>query len=383
MKKDYWRDPILWRDQLPREIRIHQLIDSNRADAIDDHDTLAEHHGYRLMMRQHRYRLYLTYYEGGDLYAALRGMPDAELKFLYTSPHKQRAKSPVNYHWDFNFNCYRDDDNDSLPRVVPERLICEIIDSLAKACQMLHFRQVDSEDAAEGTHRITHLDIKADNIFMQPSPEPDAFPKFVLSDYGLGFFAHDRNENMDDSSDNTAAPGLRAPPDNPDEYVFTFSTFDYRYAPEHHEQVQRMHPRPLGEKTDVWQIGAVFFWLLTNGFGRSIRGPKALYRGKLVYISNDVDIGKVGRTSGTDQFCDDTYPTLIRYNNKLRNLCARCLNWNPDHRPGLAEVRETTRAVLEANPRMRDDRDLAMLNVRRDDEARIGAILVGQEVEEL
>jgi hypothetical protein len=54
-----WRDPSLWRDQKPREIRIHQRIDENRAHAVvgpaGNYDNLVEHDGYRLMMRQRRY----------------------------------------------------------------------------------------------------------------------------------------------------------------------------------------------------------------------------------------------------------------------------------------------------------------------------------------
>ncbi|KAL6157809.1 hypothetical protein ACJQWK_07851 [Exserohilum turcicum] len=365
LKRGHWRDPILWRDQVPREIRIHQVVDEHRDNTTGGHRNLAQHYGYRLMMRQRRYRIYLNYYEGGDLSAALRNLPSPELEDRYTRPQKRQHPAPEEWNWDFDFLCYRKDD--LLPQVLPERLICEIVDSLAAACQILHFGQVDSEVAPEGTHRVTHCDIKPDNIFIQPPEKYGEFPTFVLSDYGIGFFVHERRDA------DGIAPGLRAPPDNPDEYVFQDSQFDGRYAPETFEKVQKINPRPLGERTDVWQIGAVFFWLLTNGLGGSVDGPKCAYGNWLVYISDAFDIGRVGKDDGTDIFYEKNCATLLRYSPALRNLCARCLNWNPDDRPSLAKIRQEIREHLDAHPEVRDDRDMGILDVRRDDVFAIGA----------
>jgi hypothetical protein len=61
-----WRDPVFWRVQLPKEIRIHKLINENRPEvAVPGYMNIIRHHGYRLMMAQRRFRLYLDYCEGG------------------------------------------------------------------------------------------------------------------------------------------------------------------------------------------------------------------------------------------------------------------------------------------------------------------------------
>ncbi|KAH7555581.1 hypothetical protein BM1_07204 [Bipolaris maydis] len=367
MSKGDWRDPIKWRDQVPQEIRIHQLVDSNRANASDNHDTIIEHYGYRLMMRQRRYRIYLAYYQGGNLHSALSGsMPNQELVDLYTSPRIDPTKRREGYNWDAELRCYRDPEN-NLPTILPERLIWEIIDSLTKACQILHFGQADYEVVAPGAKRITHRDIKPDNIFIETMMDNDEFPRFILGDLGLSFFSHGKDE------DNGVPHGSRAPPDNPDQYTWSHECFDHRYAPEVYEKTQESNPHPIGEKTDVWQIGAVLFWLLTNGFANSSRGPKAPLYDIPTYISQAERFPRIDRFKQTDRFDDEMYPTLLRYAPKFRNLCARCVNWDPDNRPGLMEVREDLRQILDEDPEMSADRDYGPLRPQEDKEFRLGA----------
>jgi hypothetical protein len=76
-----WRDPTFWREGLPREIRVHQKVDSSRpaADGGDagarvgaGYANLLRHQGYRLMMQQWRFKLYLDFCAGGDLRAGLK-----------------------------------------------------------------------------------------------------------------------------------------------------------------------------------------------------------------------------------------------------------------------------------------------------------------------
>ena len=64
-KPSYWRDPMIWRDRLPQEIRIHQLVEERRAadPAMCRH--LIHMRAYRLLMRQRKYRLYLDLCTGG------------------------------------------------------------------------------------------------------------------------------------------------------------------------------------------------------------------------------------------------------------------------------------------------------------------------------
>lgn len=197
-----WRDPVAWRDRRPMEIRIHQIIDESRAAAAGlGHENLAEHRGYRLMMRQRRYRIYLEYYEGGDLCDAIN------------------------------------------PGFIPEGFIWRVLESLLTACQILHFgRAGNAPGAAHGWRPITHLDIKAENIFLQPSAvegevsrycpslhvphhSPKQFPTLVLSDFGLAMYPMDPAPQVPG-----AAPvGPAQLQDNPSEYVF--NVVSWRCAP--------------------------------------------------------------------------------------------------------------------------------------------------------
>ncbi|EUC51132.1 hypothetical protein COCMIDRAFT_21516 [Bipolaris oryzae ATCC 44560] len=376
MSKSDWRDPINWRDQLPKEIRIHQLVDSdrarNRAYGSFDHDTLIEHYGYRLMLRQRKYRIYLAYYEGGDLHSALKGrMPSPELLDLYTSPRKRETEAQEGYYWDAELRCYRDQ-GDNLPPVLPERLIIEIITALTKACQILHFGQAEDERLIPGAERITHRDIKPDNIFIAPSNQPGEFPTFVLGDLGLAFFPHRRDEDDD-------IPRLsRAPPDNPNQYTWSHDTFDHRYAPEVYGQTQDTKPNEIGEKTDVWQIGAVLFWLLANGFENSARGPQAVEWGYPQFISRPERFPRMERYSGPDgldnRFDLELFPTLLRYAPKLRNLCAKCVNWDPDHRPTLQDISWELDEILEADLDMSVNRSYGLLITKVDMEFVVGSL---------
>jgi serine/threonine protein kinase len=139
-----WRDPISWRDRIPREARIHQNIDENRPDVGGfGHDNLIKHPGYRLMMMHRRYRIYLNYYDGGDLLHA-------------EGPHFERFPHPHEH-----------------PGGIPEVFIWHVFSSLVAACQVLHIGEVDRVPEAKvrpGWQSITHLDIKLNNIFLQPQP---------------------------------------------------------------------------------------------------------------------------------------------------------------------------------------------------------------------
>ncbi|EUC33094.1 hypothetical protein COCCADRAFT_37035 [Bipolaris zeicola 26-R-13] len=337
MNKGDWRDPLNWRDQIPREIRIHQLVDNNRANDVYGHGTIIEHYGYRLMMRQRRYRIYLAYYEGGNLYSALCDrMPDLELMNLFSPPPTLESKDPEGYHWDVKLRCYRAPDV-KLPPILPERLICDIIDSLAKACQILHFGQVDYELMAPGAKRITHRDIKPDNIFISPSATKAEFPTFVLADLGLAFYSHERVEDDDLNY------GDRAPPDNPDQYTWSNERFDHRYAPELYEKTQEKNPYPIA-----------FLGLLPDYISRPERCPPI--EGHII----------------NDRFDYEAHPTLLRYVPALVKLCARCVNWDPHDRPSLLDIREELTQILDADLNMSVDRDYGPLMPSEEKEFIIG-----------
>jgi hypothetical protein len=65
-----WRDPQNWRNRLPREIQIHELIEERRNDEPGC-QYLVRYYGYRLLMSSRRYRIYLDYYDASNLHYAM------------------------------------------------------------------------------------------------------------------------------------------------------------------------------------------------------------------------------------------------------------------------------------------------------------------------
>jgi len=182
LDKSHWRDPCLWREQLPCEIRMHQLVDDGRvvSDNADEpadsaYKTLVRHHGYRLMMTQRRYRIFFDYYEGGDLWHALEKHCSRLNKIVYTY---QGDQPWLDTEWDEDFRCYRNSEGESgeagLLAKIPEGLILRIASSLVQACQILHFGQVSQGGVQNTTPEwkpIKHCDIRLDNIFIKPAAQ--------------------------------------------------------------------------------------------------------------------------------------------------------------------------------------------------------------------
>jgi hypothetical protein len=92
-----WKDPFQWRNQLPREVAIHQLIDHNRIDndLADRH--LIEHRGHRLMMSKRKFRLYLEFCSGGNLYSATAQLFDEWTKLYNKRNHEEPKHIPEAY----------------------------------------------------------------------------------------------------------------------------------------------------------------------------------------------------------------------------------------------------------------------------------------------
>jgi hypothetical protein len=124
-----WRDPQNWRNRLPREIWIHQLVEERRSDEPGC-EFLVRSHGYRVFMEQTRYRIYLDYYDASDLSCAM-------------VQHFQRQT-----------------DQD-----LPEEFIWYMAKALTSACIILQ-RGTMSDEALESWKPITHLDLKMPNILL-------------------------------------------------------------------------------------------------------------------------------------------------------------------------------------------------------------------------
>ncbi|KAI4669021.1 uncharacterized protein J4E79_001063 [Alternaria viburni] len=322
-----WRDPAYWRDYLPREIRIHERIDANRPAAGADtsgYDNLLRHLGYRLMMQQRRFKLYLDFCEGGDLFQGLK-------------EHFDRWK--------------RGQATDKIERlkVVPESLVWHVLSQLVDACLVLQTGSKDPATAESAWPPITHLDISLSNIFLEPAAD-DAYPNCVLSDFGMAMYDLEQSD-----------PAVR-PSDNPQEYVLGHTSC--KYPPE--QQLARGTPpdlTPLNEKSDVWSIGAAVWYMIAN---RSVAGPQ-----RELHYSEDmpqnVNIGEAdhGRLDepGAKPFEGLGFPALSKYSEELRSLVARCMNWEQEHRPDLATLRAKINAYLASHPKVKDSRDFGPLRM--------------------
>ncbi|CAO2652088.1 Nn.00g003710.m01.CDS01 [Neocucurbitaria sp. VM-36] len=370
VRRREWRDPVQWRDRLPREIRIHQLVDANRPPAMDlrGHRNLARHLGYRLMMEQRRYRLYLNFYAGGDLYEAFKGhfgMWKEELRTKWaiqkrkSEKHEKRMKSnkeSASGRRPFEESEENEKDDEELEEptletleVIPERFIWHVFSQLIDACEVLQAGGLAPAAAADVAGKpITHLDIGLRNVFLDPSIGNN-FPNAVLSDFGLSFYSLEL-------SNPTFA-------DNPHEYIF--DQLGPNYAPEH--QFLRGTPgnwTRLGEKTDVWSIGALIWMLLANTYVNG--GPHRevwTERGSILNekCAGSQNFGRMGSPGGDPPFTGLFYPAFKRYSDALKSLVARCLNWEPLHRPGLEDIRREIDHFLENNPVIRDDRNAGPL----------------------
>ncbi|KAF2740089.1 kinase-like protein [Polyplosphaeria fusca] len=377
-----WRDILQWWKELPREIAIHQLIDSDEGDSTNPN--LLHHYGHRIMMRNQRYRIYLEYCALGNIYRPLRkDSKDQKGKILYghfrkwQNWHETRAQAKQKQG----------------PDAIPEGFIWYVAQSLVNACLLLQQGKTPGEDSdappgekrkgkkksgdnlapkdgskvwgpADGKWKpITHLDIQLTNIFLDtpdPSdPSADSWPRIVLADFGQAFFQ--RQFSTD--------PALE---DNPRDY--SHMGYEPRYAPEQsyfvQEKYHTQYPRKLNEKTDVWLIGAVLWSLITNRYFD--QGP----------VHEDPHMGdkkKVRKAGDMMSICHPkpqvSYPILsgdelVRtggYPEELADLIRRCLEWDQEGRPSLEKMRGEIQTFLDANPDIRDDRpELAMFDFDED-----------------
>jgi hypothetical protein len=125
-----WRDPQNWRNRLPREIQIHELIEERRNDEPGC-QYLVRYYGYRLLMSSRRYRIYLEYYDASNLH--------------YAMTHHFRRQTDI---------------------PLPEKFIWYIAKALASACLILQ-QGTTSDGALEAWKPITHLDMHMGNIFLE------------------------------------------------------------------------------------------------------------------------------------------------------------------------------------------------------------------------
>jgi hypothetical protein len=126
-----WRDPQNWRNRVPREVRVHQLVEDRRRAMPEMCRYLVRFRTWRLFMKQRKYRLYLDRYEGADLGHAVTTTSD-------TLKH----------------------------RPLPESFIWYVLKVLASSCLVLQ-GGTTLEEPLENWKPITHLDVRLPNIFLK------------------------------------------------------------------------------------------------------------------------------------------------------------------------------------------------------------------------
>ncbi|KAI1685416.1 Protein kinase domain containing protein [Pyrenophora tritici-repentis] len=182
-----WKCPDEWRDKLPREIHMHQLIDSHHSEAT--HRNLVRHRGYRLMMQACRYRIFLELCDGGQLATGLE------------------------YHW------YRRNTPSTDFNTLPEGFIWRMFHGLVKACIVL--QEGNPLTAVPGWKPLIHNDLHMGNVLLK-SNGPTKPPDVVLMDYGRTFY--------DLNPETTVTPDTLHSTDNPSVYRIAYE--NGRYPPE-------------------------------------------------------------------------------------------------------------------------------------------------------
>ncbi|KAH7132274.1 kinase-like domain-containing protein [Dendryphion nanum] len=229
-----WNDPSKWRNKLPREIHIHKRIEAQR-ELGSGHLNVVRCRGSRLLMKQRIYRLYLSLYDHGDLFHAMRE------NFGYWRYIDQLDPLPA-----------RVDEN----RVLPEKYIWHVFRGLVDACLVL--QQGRKDRVVDGWRPIMHMDMKLNNVFLRATNDGMAryCPLVVVSDLGLSFYD-------EVPTDRTQSRETR---DNPWNYCFPYDTTYYapEQSPAYVYGSERDNPEPYTEKTDVWCIGHMLWNLITH-----------------------------------------------------------------------------------------------------------------------
>ncbi|KAF1836253.1 kinase-like protein [Decorospora gaudefroyi] len=298
-----WKNPDEWRDKLPREIRMHQLIDSSRTPT--SHLNLVRHRGHTLMMAKMRYRIYLDLCDGG-------GLDD--------SMSDRWRKDPDTFGVDL----------DPL-KVLPEAYVWHLFKGLVDACLVLE--QGDSLQEIAGWKPLMHNDLHVGNVMLGRDPDNPEWPHIVLVDFGRTFY--------DLHPDRTPATHSIEETDNP--LIYRIPRDDGRYPPE--TQFSHQHFTPITSWADVWSIGAIMFAIISHHYpagGPLLENvPEGIYQ---LFNSGPFDRDRQ-LLKGQD------YPVACeRYGaypgSTLFDWVRRCLEYDPQERPTLDELKVHIDGIL-------------------------------------
>jgi hypothetical protein len=132
-----WHNPSEWRMRMPREVRMHQLVETTRMPA--SHQNLARYRSHRTMMAKKRYRVYQDLCDGGRLHDALR--------------------------------TYFRRDSLSIAPEIPESFVWHLMSGLVDACLVLEQGGLDGP--VKGWKPLVHTDLHFANVLLERDPDDD------------------------------------------------------------------------------------------------------------------------------------------------------------------------------------------------------------------
>ncbi|KAF2019351.1 hypothetical protein BU24DRAFT_418964 [Aaosphaeria arxii CBS 175.79] len=279
---------------------MHQLVDQYRDSENDDgHQHLAELRGYRLMMHNDRYRLYLEYYDYGDMYHIVQNLLQHDDEDAEPGPHLET----------------RDSDGG---RVIPENFLWYFLHGIVEGCLVLQKGKGNRKGKVTGWRPIQHADLTVMNVFLQPAEDEKKWPIPVVGDFGLAFYTQSRNPAGD----------------NPKHYGF--DTQMPRYPPEMQpRQWSLQNPYQIDQKADVWMIGVILWVLITRR--HSEEGPLWDNGGIRSSLHTMPPAGNTGVLEPTNNIYDSS---IGIYRPRLLALVRQCLSYYPWDRPTLKEIKE-------------------------------------------
>ncbi|KAF1849242.1 uncharacterized protein K460DRAFT_404477 [Cucurbitaria berberidis CBS 394.84] len=304
----HWKNPDEWRGKLPREIRIHQLIDSTRTG--DSHQNIIRHRGYRLMMRLKRFRIYTDMCSGGQLADALSDRWETDPR-LFDVP-KTRKQKPL--------------------KVLPEAFVWHLLSGLVNACLVLS--QGRENEKVEGWNPVVHNDLHAPNVLLEKdSNDPTLTPAAVAKNCCNGLWTRilqpPPRKNHTHLEEN----------DNP--IVYRIAHDDGRYPPE--TQNTRTVPTRITSKSDVCSIGMLMYAIVCHHYSNT--GPVLDFGGHRLVNAAPFD-SKTELMTGA--LFPVAHPKDGAYTTALLDLVKRCLEWKPEDRPTLGALRKEIDGAIEA-----------------------------------
>jgi hypothetical protein len=166
------------------------------------------------------------------------------------------------------------------------------------------------------------------------------------------------------NSDPTVAPAVS---DNPHEY--TRGGADTKWAPvrlpyslttrillthvQEHQDVIDNPPVRIGERTDIWNIGAVIWGLMA---GNPALGDGPVREDVPPDYEQPVSRVRLHHLQHGSLFPQHTmFPQGLMYSDGLKQLVGWCLEWRVDDRPNIDEIDEFLNDFLDNNTHVRDD----------------------------